>query len=135
MLDSPKSDQSVRRSGIPDSVVVALDEYQKQRIVRPIHNLVFTSPDGRPLRPEWASRVFRRVADRLVPQVRDGARLHDLRHAWVSAAVAAGLSVKEVQEQVGHHSAAFTLDRYAELWQGAKRQAANKVAEGVLGIG
>lgn len=135
VFGTPKSERSIRRSGIPDSVVAVLDDYRAGRIVTPMHNLIFTWPDGRPLRPDWASRAFRRIADRLVPDVRAGARLHDLRHAWVSAAVAAGLTVKEVQEQVGHYSAAFTLDRYAELWQGAKRRAVNKVAVEVLGVG
>ncbi len=37
---------------------------------------------------------------------------HDLRHAYVGHMVAAGLDAKVISDQVGHHAASFTMDRY-----------------------
>ena len=47
-----------------------------------------------------------------------GVRYHDLRHAFASALIAAGCSVKAVQKALGHASAATTLDIYGHLWPG-----------------
>lgn len=43
-------------------------------------------------------------------------KLHDLRHAYASALIASGESVKTVQTRLGHGSAALTLDTYSHLW-------------------
>lgn len=42
--------------------------------------------------------------------------VHDLRHTAASLMVAAGANVKAVQRQLGHTSAAMTLDTYADLF-------------------
>ena len=76
--------------------------------------LVFTSPNGRPLRsPNFLRRVWQpAVAEHglgdLVP--------HDLRHTAASLAISAGASVKAVQRMLGHSSAQLTLDRYSHLY-------------------
>jgi hypothetical protein len=46
----------------------------------------------------------------------DGLRLHDLRHVYACALIAAGESVKVVQTRTGHASSAVTLDVYGHLW-------------------
>jgi len=43
--------------------------------------------------------------------------LHDLRHSAASIMIANGWSAKRVQMELGHHSAAFTLDRYGHLFE------------------
>lgn len=47
----------------------------------------------------------------------DGVWFHDLRHSAASIMIAAGWSAKRVQEALGHHSAAFTLDQYSHLFR------------------
>ena len=42
-------------------------------------------------------------------------RFHDLRHSYAVNALQAGDSAKIVSEQLGHYSAAFTLDTYAAV--------------------
>lgn len=42
--------------------------------------------------------------------------IHDLRHTAASLMVRAGANVKAVQRQLGHKSAAMTLDVYADLF-------------------
>ena len=43
------------------------------------------------------------------------ARFHDLRHTYAVASLQAGDDVKTVQENLGHHTAAFTLDQYGHV--------------------
>jgi integrase len=47
-----------------------------------------------------------------------GIRYHDLRHAFASALISGGCSVKAVQAALGHSSATTTLDVYGHLWPG-----------------
>ena len=42
--------------------------------------------------------------------------IHDLRHTATSLMVQSGANVKTVQRQLGHKSAAMTLDVYADLF-------------------
>lgn len=62
--------------------------------------------------------------------------LHDLRHFYASALIAAGCDVVTVQRVLGHKSAAITLGVYAHLWPTAEdrtRSAAADLMEEVLG--
>ncbi|MDM8323461.1 tyrosine-type recombinase/integrase [Bifidobacterium pullorum] len=43
-------------------------------------------------------------------------RVHSLRHTYASIAIKAGADVKTLQAQLGHATAAMTLDVYAALW-------------------
>ncbi len=75
--------------------------------------LVFVGEDGSPVRRKTFEAAWRRAVTRCeVP----GLRLHDLRHAYASALIAAGESVKVVQLRLGHSSATITLDVYGHLW-------------------
>ena len=42
---------------------------------------------------------------------------HDLRDTYASLAIGKGASVKDVQRQLGHSSAAMTLDVYSGLFE------------------
>lgn len=44
------------------------------------------------------------------------ARIHDLRHFYASALIAAGRSPTEVAARLGHEKASLTLDIYSHLW-------------------
>jgi len=48
---------------------------------------------------------------------------HDLRHLSVSLLLEGGHKVKVVRERAGHHSAAFTLDRYGHIMERDRRAA------------
>jgi integrase len=61
--------------------------------------LVFTWPDGRALHPERFTRWFQQHAhDAGLPKI----RLHDVRHSYATAALAAGVPAKIVSERLGH---------------------------------
>jgi hypothetical protein len=55
-------------------------------------------------------------------------RLHDLRHSYASAALAAGVHVKVVSEQLGHSTVALTLDTYSHVIPALAEDAAERVA-------
>lgn len=77
--------------------------------------LVFPSRSGEPIRnPSWSKRVFRPAVElaQLAPLTP-----HDLRDTYASLAIAAKASPKDVQRQLGHSSAAMTLDVYSGLFE------------------
>ncbi len=49
-----------------------------------------------------------------------GVTLHDLRHFYASALIAAGCDVVTVQRALGHAKATTTLNTYAHLWPTAE---------------
>jgi integrase len=50
----------------------------------------------------------------------EGVRFHDLRHTCASLLIAAGRSLQEVKEHLGHSSIRVTSDRYAHLYPEAR---------------
>ena len=88
--------------------------------------LVFTREDGRPLRPEYATRHFQALAERSgLPAI----RLHDLRHTNASLALEAGVEMKVVSERLGHSQISVTADLYTHVNEPVGRAAADKIAE------
>jgi integrase len=78
-------------------------------------DLVFTAPSGGPLRgSNFRTRVWAGALGDT--SIGEGLRPHDLRHTAASLMIATGASIKTVQRQLGHASAAMTLDRYGHLY-------------------
>ncbi|MDQ3771052.1 MAG: tyrosine-type recombinase/integrase [Actinomycetota bacterium] len=46
--------------------------------------------------------------------------VHGLRHSHAAYLASKGAPPKVIQERLGHHSAAFTLDRYGHLFPTAQ---------------
>jgi Phage integrase family len=68
--------------------------------------------DGRPIHPDVFSRRFARLVQRLgLPTV----RLHDLRHAYATRLLEAGVHPKVVADLLGHASSSFTMDTYSHV--------------------
>ena len=61
--------------------------------------------------------------------------LHNFRHAHGSHLLQRGVSIKVVQERLGHATAAFTLSTYSHLLAGAEAQAAKAVSAMLKGMG
>ena len=60
-------------------------------------------------------------------------RLHDVRHSYASAALAAGVPAKVVSERLGHATVGITLDTYSHILPGLDERAAAMVAQLILG--
>ena len=87
-------------------------------------NLVFTNPLGRHLLPNTVFYNFKRIAAALgLPDL----RFHDLRHTYAVNALRGGDDVKTVQDNLGHHTAAFTLDTYGHVTEQMKRDSAARM--------
>ena len=63
------------------------------------------------------------VTDLGMPQV----RFHDLRHSYAVASLRSGDDAKTVQENLGHATAAFTLDVYGHVTEQMKTESANRM--------
>lgn len=54
-------------------------------------------------------------------------RFHDLRHSYAVISLKSGDDVKTVQENLGHATAAFTLDVYGHVTEKMKKDSANRM--------
>lgn len=94
-------------------------------------NLVFTNEAGKNLCAQTVYLNFKKLAASAgVP----AARFHDLRHSYAVAALRSGDDIKTVQENLGHHTAAFTLDTYAHVTEEMKRESARRMDGFIEGI-
>jgi integrase len=92
--------------------------------------LVFTMPDGSPISrhniTDWFESWARKAG---LPRI----RLHDIRHSYASAALAAGVPAKVVSERLGHANIGITMDTYSHVMPQLDQEAANKVAYLIFG--
>lgn len=87
-------------------------------------DLVFTDELGHHLKHDLVYRRLKRIfADMGIPSL----RFHDLRHSYAVLSIQAGDDIKTVQENLGHYSAAFTLDVYGHVTEGMKRESAERM--------
>jgi integrase len=82
------------------------------------------------LKQRNVKREFRRLLE--VTGIRP-IRLYDLRHTAATLAVAAGVSVKVISDQLGHASISFTLERYSHVLPSIQDEAAAKVERMLMG--
>ena len=95
------------------------------------YNLVFTTETGAPVSQWKIERVFSKI---LVAAELHGIRFHDLRHTYAVNAIRAGDDIKTVQGNLGHASAAFTLDRYGHFTERMKQDSAARMEGFIRGV-
>lgn len=88
------------------------------------HNLVFTLEDGSILERQRVTRAFKAVQ---TAAGLEGFRFHDLRHTYAVNAIRAGDDIKTIQGNLGHASAAFTLDRYGHFTEQMMQDSASRM--------
>lgn len=111
----PTKNHRSRTVGIPGFLCDLLTEHLARHVADRPDALVFTSPQGAPLRNSNFRRQvwYTAVEQAGLPQ---GLRIHDLRHTCASLLAAAGANPKAVQVHLGHSSIAVTMDRYTHLF-------------------
>jgi integrase len=133
----PKTRMGKRSLALDPATVAALREHKARQDQERADvgsawtdsGLVFTRPDGAPIHPDLITDWFRRLARNAgLPPI----RLHDVRHSYATAALAAGIPAKVVSERLGHATIAITLDVYSHVIPGMDAQAANAVASLIL---
>jgi len=89
-------------------------------------NLVFTNPTGGHLVHLTVYKHYKRlVAELGIPEM----RFHDLRHTYAVNALQSGDDIKTVQGNLGHHTAAFTLDVYGHVTEEMKQASADRMEQ------
>ena len=86
--------------------------------------LVFTTPDGKSISQTSLRYHFKKVVEAIgVPSC----RVHDLRHTFAVLSLQNGDDIKTVQGNLGHATAAFTLDVYGHVSEKMKEDSAARM--------
>lgn len=131
---STKTGQS-RTLDLPDFLMDILKEEQHRQTLARIAagpawgnewGLCFTDALGGCINPHTLWANFKRIAKSIgLPD----ARVHDLRHTNATLALVNGVDLKTVQANLGHSTAAFTLQRYVHATEQARRAAADQMQQ------
>lgn len=97
------------------------------------YDLVFTLEDGSIINQWRVGREFKRLLASAGLES-ENVRFHDLRHTYAVNAIRAGDDIKSVQSNLGHASAAFTLDRYGHFTEQMKQDSASRMENFIKGV-
>jgi integrase len=121
-------------------IIARLKELEKFQAAHPVVDpeewpesvgLIFITEFGRPVNAN--SLVYKHFKPILKRAGLPNIRLYDLRHTAATLALSVGVSPKVVSEQLGHTSAAFTLDVYSHVLPHMQDDAAAKVEAALMG--
>ena len=111
-----------------------LKQKEKQQLYRKLFkksysteylDFVCTDQEGKLIRPNFVPEHFEwRLRQYGLPHI----RFHDLRHSCASLMVMNGVSMKQVQEWLGHSTFSTTADIYAHLDYKSKQGSAGVIA-------
>ena len=133
-LVSLKTDKSRRTLQLPASTLRGLRQHRSRQTAEREQlgdgwhdrDLVFTTPDGRPLEGSTVTRMFHRHLDEAgLPQ----RRFHDLRHSCATLLLVQGVSPRVVMEVLGHSDVGMTLNTYSHVVPQLRRDAADRMEE------
>jgi integrase len=131
-IDTPKHDK-VRILTAPSFVMDILREVKAKQLQNHLecignwqneHNLVFTDEFGKYTVPATLHKHFKIIARQIG---RPDARFHDLRHTYAVTALQEGDDAKTVQQNLGHATAAFTLNVYGHVSEKMKKDSADRM--------
>ncbi|MEK0064016.1 site-specific integrase, partial [Corynebacterium sp. KPL3649] len=114
VIGTPKTHE-VREVAVPASVMRMLIPVMEGKSP---DELLWPRRDGSPMKPPTHGKWYYNALDRCMDKYPDFPRVtpHGLRHVAAGLMVSAGANVKVIQRELGHSSAAMTLDIYAELF-------------------
>lgn len=113
VFGEPKTKMSRRTIGLPQEVVAVLAEHMERHHVPNEHGLVFTGPQGGPIR---RNHFRRRVWQPVVGQLGlDDLTFHGLRHTAVGLLIELGTHPRVIQQRMGHASIRTTMDVYGSV--------------------
>ena len=116
-----------REIQLPQFVVTALKEHRKQMLASGLigSDFVFCNKRGGPLdKNNILNRSFYPLLKQAnLPRI----RFHDLRHTTATLMLAEGISVKVVQEMLGHSSPRITLEIYAHVIPSMQKEAVQRI--------
>ena len=86
--------------------------------------LVFTRDSGRHLDVTMLYKAYKKLAEQIGAP---NSRVHDLRHTYAVLSLQNGDPIKTVQDNLGHATAAFTLDVYGHVSEKMKEDSAARM--------
>lgn len=129
-----KTELSERDITIEDYLIECLKSYRIKQLEVKMglgklyddQDLIFARQDGRPIYPRTLTENFNRATkEAALPKI----RIHDCRHTHATLLLEAGVSLKEVQERLGHSSIKMTGDIYAHVTPKIKARTAKKFGD------
>jgi integrase len=128
VLGPPKSRAGVRTVSLPAAVAKRLIGHLVEHVGEGRDALVFTGPQGKPLRrSNFNGLVGWKAAVEAVGV--PGLTFHDLRHTGATLAARTGASLRDLMQRIGHDSTAAAI-RY----QHASREADEAIAAALDGV-
>ena len=132
VFQSPKSGKSRTITPAPAVMAALRKQWARQSEMQlkagpmwdNLHSLVFTGDAGGPMNRSSVDKRFRALC---AAAGLEGVRFHDLRHTYAVNAIRAGDDIKTVQANMGHATAAFTLDKYGHFTERMKQDSAARM--------
>lgn len=122
VVTPPKSKSSVRLLPLPDGMEDILRPFVK----KPTEYVALSVTTGQPITPSGLDQAWRRAVLDCAPEL-PYITLHGLRHTCGAAAVRAGVSMRVLQEIMGHSSMAITSTIYAHADRKIIQAAVDKI--------
>lgn len=154
VFQPPKTKLSNRTIGISSQVVESLKFHRKKqqdamkdadKSYNKEHGLVFCNELGEPICPRGFTRHYERIIERANKKIEiEGKKnewkpediekkklkkisFHGLRHTFATLCLQQGTDPRTIQEALGHHKVAFTLDVYSGVTAQMKQEATDKI--------
>lgn len=135
----PTKDSKGRTISIAPFVVDTLRRVKHQQLENRLRygeswedsGFVFTNELGYHLSASTVYKSFKKVMQDIgSPET----RFHDLRHSYAVASIRSGDDIKTVQENLGHATAAFTLDVYGHVTEKMKKDSAARMEQFIKAV-
>lgn len=121
---APLKNDKCRVEQLPDTIFDIFVKLHELPTSQNEMNLVFVKEDGKHLSHCTVSKNFKEIVKELGLSEQ---RFHDLRHTFAVLSLQNGDSIKTLQENLGHATAAFTMQVYAHVSDRMKKESADKM--------
>lgn len=131
---APTKNGKGRSITVAPSVVRVLKNIKKTQLENRLRHgacwentgFVFTDELGHHLKHQTVYLDFKKIMEQIDSP---NTRFHDLRHSYAVASIRSGDDIKTVQENLGHATAAFTLDVYGHVTERMKKESADRMEQ------
>lgn len=137
LIKSPKTQKSVRRIAIPNTLLETLEEYKiewlelRDKIPHTYPGeFLFCHECGTPYDPQWITERWAMLRER---HNLKNIRLHDLRHTAATWMIAQGVHPKAIANRLGHANIKTTMDVYGHIIESVDQAAASVFDEMPMG--
>ena len=135
----PTKNSKGRKISLAPSVVATLHRVKHKQLENRLRygecwddsGFVFTDELGHHLSASSVYKSFKKVMEQIGSP---STRFHDLRHSYAVASIKSGDDIKTVQENLGHATAAFTLDVYGHVTEQMKQDSAARMEQFIKAV-